>query len=454
MLNTHNLPKNFWAEAVHTAVYTINRVYFRKGTKSTPYELWNERTPSVAHFHIFGSKCYILNDMNPRGKFDEKSDEGIFLGYSPNSKAYRVFNKRTNRIQESINVVVDDHIEARKEDDTEDVTTPAETLLNNSESEDRIDPVPQVPSDDEDPKTPEPSTVPAHIQKIHPLTNVIGNIEEGMKTRKKKIDFVELTKAYYTSSLEPKNVTEALKDQVWINAMQEELAQFERLCVWELVQRPSNANIIGTKWIFRNKMDEDGKVIRNKARLVAQGYAQIEGIDFEETFAPVARLESIRILLSMACVLNMKLFQMDVKTAFLNGYLKEEVYVAQPKGFEDFKYPDHVYKLKKALYGLKQAPRAWYERLTSYLSNEGYLRGGVDRTLFYKRFGSDIIIAQIYVDDIIFCSTSQDRIDQFVKVMEHEFEMSLIEEKGFEDSSKGSLKKGKGIEGQNHKKLF
>jgi hypothetical protein len=131
--------------------------------------------------------------------------------------------------------VVDDQIEARKDDDADDVTTPAETSPENSESEDRIDSVPQVLSDDEDPKTPESSSVPIHIQKNHSLTNVIGDVQEGMKTRKKKINFFELTKAYYTSCLEPKNVSEALKDQVWINAMQEELAQFERLCVWELM---------------------------------------------------------------------------------------------------------------------------------------------------------------------------------------------------------------------------
>jgi hypothetical protein len=145
--------------------------------------------------------------------------------------------------------------------------------------------------------------------------------------------------------------------------------------VWTLIPKPKDHNIIWTKWIFKNKSDEHGTVVHNKARLVAQGYTQVEGVDFDKTFAPVARLESIRILLSISCHLQLKLYQMDVKSAFLNGFLLEEVYVAQPKGFQDPQYPEHVYKLKKALYGLKQAPRAWYERLTTYLLAHGFIRG-------------------------------------------------------------------------------
>ncbi|GKB06243.1 retrovirus-related pol polyprotein from transposon TNT 1-94 [Tanacetum coccineum] len=137
--------------------------------------------------------------------------------------------------------------------------------------------------------------------------------------------------------------------------------------VWELVPNPKNMTIIGTKWVYRNKLDENGVVSRNKARLVAQGYNQQEGIDYDETYAPVARLESIRILLAYACALDFKLFQMDVKSAFLNGFINEEVYVAQPPGFIDFAKPNHVYRLKKALYGLKQAPKAWYDRLKDFL---------------------------------------------------------------------------------------
>jgi len=179
--------------------------------------------------------------------------------------------------------------------------------------------------------------------------------------------------------------------------MHDELHQFTRNDVWTLVPHPAEHNIIGTKWIFKNKTDKHGTMIRNKARLVAQGYTQIEGVDFDETFSLVARLESIRILLSIACHLGFKLYQMDVKSAFLNGFLQEEVYVEQPKGFQDPHHPHHVYKLKKALYGLKQAPRAWNERLTTYLLAKGFTRGQADRTLFIRNQGTHKLIAQIYV---------------------------------------------------------
>ncbi|GJU20694.1 retrovirus-related pol polyprotein from transposon TNT 1-94 [Tanacetum coccineum] len=194
---------------------------------------------------------------------------------------------------------------------------------------------------------------------------------------------------------EPKNVNEALGDESWIVAMQEELNQFIANDVWELVPQPKNMTIIGTKWVFRNKLDENGIVSQNKARLVAQGYNQQEGIDYDETYAPVARLESIRILLAYACALDFKLFQMDVKSAFLNGFINEEVYVAQPPGFIDFEKPDHVYKLKKALYGLKQAPKAWYDRLKDFLIKHEYKMGMVDNTLFTKKKSSNLIIFEM-----------------------------------------------------------
>ncbi|CAM8905161.1 unnamed protein product [Rhodiola kirilowii] len=183
-----------------------------------------------------------------------------------------------------------------------------------------------------------------------------------MRTRGKQVNFRNLAGfTCFLSTLEPKNIKEAINDEYWVMAMQEELGEFQRNDVWDLVPRPDGMNVIGTKWIFKNKTDELGTITRNKARLVAQGYTQIEGVDFDETFVLVARLEAIRLVLALACHLKFKLFQMDVKSAFLNGLLNEEVYVAQPKGFEDPHHSDHVYRLKKALYGLKQTPRAWYE---------------------------------------------------------------------------------------------
>ncbi|CAM8914253.1 unnamed protein product [Rhodiola kirilowii] len=210
--------------------------------------------------------------------------------------------------------------------------------------------------------------------------------------------------------------------------MQEELHQFERNKVWRLVPMPKDKNVIGTKWVFRNKMDDQGVVVRNKARLVVKGYNQQEAIDYDETFAPVARLEAIRLLIAYSTYHGFTLQQMDVKTAFLNRVLKEEVYVSQTPGFEDHTYSDHVHILDKALYGLKQAPRAWYERLSQFLLSHGYVRGDVDKTLFLLKEGKDTLVVQVYVDDIIFGSTNPRVVKKFTDLMSSEFEMSKVGE--------------------------
>nr|GEU66784.1 retrovirus-related Pol polyprotein from transposon TNT 1-94 [Tanacetum cinerariifolium] len=196
----------------------------------------------------------------------------------------------------------------------------------------------------------------------HLLENIIGNLNQRTLSSKAQN---QSNLFCFISTIEPKNLNEALTDKSWIIAMQEELNQFIANDVWELVPQPRNITIIETKWVFRNKLYKNGIVSRTKARLVDQGYNQQEGIDYDETYAPVARFESIRILLAYDCALDFKLFQMDVKSEFLNGFINEEVYVAQPSGFIDFEKLDHVYKLKKALYGLKQAPKAWLDIMFS-----------------------------------------------------------------------------------------
>jgi hypothetical protein len=206
------------------------------------------------------------------------------------------------------------------------------------------------------------------------------------------------------SVIEPKNFAEANKSEDWIKAMNEELDQIEKNHTWELVPRPKDKNVVGTKWIFKNKLNENGQIIKNKAILVCKGYAQVEGIDFEETFSPVARLEAIRMFLAFACFRNFKIYQMDVKSTFLNGTLEEEVYIEQPEGFILTENQDYVCKLKKALYGLKQAPRAWFSRLDQYLQKQGYKRGTTDKNLYIKIEDQDMIVVVVYVDDIIFGS--------------------------------------------------
>ncbi|GJX50971.1 putative ribonuclease H-like domain-containing protein [Tanacetum coccineum] len=272
------------------------------------------------------------------------------------------------------------------------------------------------------------STPHTRIHKDHPIDHVIGDVQSSVQTRRMTTSYSELgflgaiyegkthqdlhtcLFACFLSQEEPKRVSKALSDPAWVEAMQEELLQFKLQNVWVLVDLPKGHRAIGTKWVYRNKKDERGIVVRNKARLVAQGHTQEEGIDYDEVFAPVARIEAIRIFLAYASYMGFTVYQMDVKSAFLYGQIEEEVYVCQPPGFEDPDHPDKVYKVVKALYGLHQAPRAWYDTLATYLLSNGFQRGQIDQTLFIKSQQGHILLVQIYVDDIIFGSTKKELI--------------------------------------------
>ncbi|GJR86872.1 putative ribonuclease H-like domain-containing protein [Tanacetum coccineum] len=401
-----------------------------------------------------------------KGKFNGKVDEGFFVGYSLNSKAFRVFNSITRiveenlhiRFSESIPIVVGSgldwssrnrrqnpvkncillqllallnpsHFQDPKssQDDgsipsSDDGKKVDEDSRNDSEGIDQLkednvnaatnNNIFDFSRDDEDDgaeadmnnldTTIQVSPIPTtRIHKDHPLDQVIGDLQSATQTRKMSKNLEE------HGFEEPKKVIHALKDPSWIEAMQEELLQ------------------------FKNKKDERGIVIRNKARLVAQGYTQEEGIDYDEVFAPVARIEAIRLFLAYASFKDFVVYQMDVKSAFLYGKIEEEVYVCQPPGFEDLDFPDRVYKVEKALYGLHQAPRAWYETLSTYLLDNEFQRGKIDKTLFIKRYKGDILLVQVYVDDIIFGSTKKELCNAFEKLMHEKFQMSSMGELTF-----------------------
>ncbi|GJT56932.1 putative ribonuclease H-like domain-containing protein [Tanacetum coccineum] len=296
------------------------------------------------------------------------------------------------------------------------------------------------------PVSPIPTT---RVHKDHPVEQIIRDLNSAPQTRRmtKNLeehglfssvqqrtnhkDFQNCLFACFLSQVEPKKVIQALQDPSWIEAMQDELLQFKLQKVWTLVDLPNGKRPIGTKWVFRNKKDERGIVIKNKARLVAQGYTQEEGIDYDEVFAPVARIEAIRLFLAYASFKDFVVYQMDVKSAFLYGKIEEEVYVCQPPGFEDPDFPDRVYKVEKALYGLHQAPRAWYETLSTYLLDNGFQRGKIDKTLFIRRDKGDILLVQVYVDDIIFGSTKKSLCTEFEKMMHKKFQMSSMGELTF-----------------------
>jgi hypothetical protein len=478
MLDEYKTSDRFWAEAINTACYAISRLYLHRILKKTSYELLTGKKPNVSYFRVFGSKCFILVKRGRKSKFAPKAVEGFLLGYDSNTRAYRVFNKSTGLVEVSCDIVFDEtngsQVVQVDLDELDDEEAPCVALKNMSigdvcpkeseelpqaqdqpsssmqaspptqdgdqaqddENEDQEEPPQeedndqggdandQDKEDDHGPRPPHPR-VHQVIQRDHPVNSILGDIHKGVTTRSRAAHFCEHYS--FVSSIEPYRVEDALKDLDWVLAMQEELNNFTRNEVWHLVPRP-NQNVVGTKWVFRNKQDEHGVVTRNKARLVAEGYSQVEGLDFGETYAPVARLESIHILLAYATYHGFKLYQMDVKSAFLNGPIKEEVYVEQPPGFEDSEYPNHVYKLSKALYGLKQAPRAWYECQRDFLITNGFKVGKADPTLFTKTIANDLFVCQIYVDDIIFGSTNKSTCEEFSRIMIQKFEMSMMGE--------------------------
>nr|GFB83687.1 Gag-Pol polyprotein [Tanacetum cinerariifolium] len=437
-----------------TACFTQNCSLVIPRHEKTHYHIINNQKPSVKFFYIFGSTYYIVRDSENIDKMKEKGDECIFVGYSTQSRAYIVFNKRTRVIMESIHVNFDELPHMASDHSSSDLAPECQTMeLENESLSPAIQRQANVPQEDMTvttsneldllfslmfdellngsskvvsksfvvsavaapnqslhhttplinhttpaPTCQVPTLAPTIISseninqaetyaendqvadtKDHPLEQVIGNLSQSVRTRRQLESDAEMCMfAFTVSQTEPKNIKEAMANLAWIESMQEELHQFDRLDVWELVDRPLCTNVINLKWLWKNKHDEENTVIRNKSRLVAKGYAQKEGVDFEESFAPVARLEAIRLFIAYAAYKSFTIYQMDVKTAFLYGPLKEEVYVNQPDGFVNPYHPDKVYRLKKALYGLKQAPRAW----------------------------GDILLVQIYVDDIIFGSTN------------------------------------------------
>ncbi|GJT66560.1 putative ribonuclease H-like domain-containing protein [Tanacetum coccineum] len=432
MLADSLLPTVFWAEAVNTACYVLNRVLVTKPHNKTPYELIIGRPPSISFMRPFGCPVTILNTLDPLGKFDGKAEEGFLVGYSVNSKAFRVFNSQTRKVKENLHV---NFLENKP-----NVAGQGPNWLFDIDSLTNSMNYQPVTAGNQTNKNAGP-------QEANGNTGLKQSVDAGQSEEKNFDDedlhynspFAEQVMGAETdfqhhgtfNFQEPTKIAQALDDESWVEAMQEELLQFKIQKVWTLVDLPYGKKAIGTKWVYRNKKDERGIVVRNKARLVAQGYKQEEGIDYDEVFAPVARIEAIRLFLAYASFMNFVVYQMDVKSAFLYGTIEEEVYVSQPPGFVDPEFPEKVYKVEKALYGLHQAPRAWYETLSTYLLDNGFYRGQIDKTLFIKRVKGDILLVQVYVDDIIFGSTKKSLCTDFEQIMHKRFQMSSMGELTF-----------------------
>ncbi|GJW03049.1 retrovirus-related pol polyprotein from transposon TNT 1-94 [Tanacetum coccineum] len=367
MLNGSVLSKNFWTEAVRIACYTQNRSIIVKIHDRTLYETFRERIPDINYFHVFRCPVFIHNHKDHLGKFDAKADDGYFLRYSFNSKAFRVFNTRRQQIEDTYHVTFDESIEAIRQYQTNsDISyyiIPHGRSLTKLTQE-KHDPEVIAPNKQDNPHT-ENVEVPIteslapevfQLQDNNQASTSSYPVAQDSWSKDQHIEFMNIIgeprEGMLTRSMAAK-LTAALAS--------------EYLFVDFLFKIEPKKITISSKWVFRNKKDEYGIVTKNRERLVAQGYSQEEGIDYDEIFAPVARMEAIRIFLSFATYINFIVFQMDVKSTFLNGKLKEEVYVKQPPSFESSEFRDYVCKLDKALYGLKQAPKAWYETLSTFL---------------------------------------------------------------------------------------
>ncbi|KAK2404761.1 putative mitochondrial protein [Trifolium repens] len=392
------LPKSFWAEAVYTAVYLLNRLPTRAVQEKTPIEAWIGVKPSAKHLKIFGSICYVHVPAAKRSKLDDKAEMGIFLGYASSSKGYRVYNLKTKQIVISRDLDVDEN-----------------TYWNWENNEVQ--------------KCELKSTSGASDNQQHAANGDEYEIAESDSPVLKTKSLAEIYENCNFVVNEPSCFEEASMLTEWKDAMKEELLAINKNGTWELTSRPKDKNVIGVKWVYRTKLNPDGSIHKHKARLVVKGYSQMAGVDYGDTFAPVARHETIRLIVALSAHNGWKIFHLDVKSAFLNGVLQEEIYVEQPAGFVISGHEDKVYRLHKALYGLKQAPRAWYSRIDSHFLQNDFKRSQNEPTLYVKDCGNEKkLIVSLYVDDLLVTGDDIHVINNFKKSMLQAFEMTDLGE--------------------------
>nr|GEX88722.1 hypothetical protein [Tanacetum cinerariifolium] len=484
MLSATKVPLFFWAEAIATTCFTQNRSLIIPRHEKIPYHIINDRKPSVKFFHIFGSLCYVVRDAENLDKMKEKGDACIFVGYYTQSRAYRVVhvnfdelphkasdhvssdpapqcqsmalehdslspgpqcqenvphaagtvttsNESTQVVSKSSAVTTADTLNQCQQQNT----APLNTLTTSAPTCQGLTQAPTVMST-ENINQVETITENAHVKDDEFISIFSTPVQDRGETSSRHVNSSNMHTFYQRHPSEHRWTKDHPLEQV-IGYPSQSVRTRRRLesdvemYVWELVDRLLYKNIINMKWLWKNKHDEENTIIRNKSRLVAKRYAQKEGVDFEESFAPISWLEVVWLFITYAPHKSFTVYQMDVKTVFLYGPLKEEVYVNQPDGFVDPYHPDKVYRLKKALYGLKDAPKAWYDELSTFLVSKGFFKGSIDLTLFITKHGEDILLVQIYIDDIIFGSTNPKLLKQFEKLMHSKFEMSMMEELKF-----------------------
>uniref|UniRef100_A0A2N9FS65 Integrase catalytic domain-containing protein n=1 Tax=Fagus sylvatica TaxID=28930 RepID=A0A2N9FS65_FAGSY len=434
MMAQANLPISFWGDALLTAAYILNRVP-SQSVSSTPYELWKGEKPNLEHLRPWGSAGFVHSTAHKYGKLGPRARKHIFIRYSDSSKGYVMYGEHPNGGMTEIESRDIDFIEtdfpsigdANRDLDLYELEEDEGTLPSSSEGGGLV-PRPVIAEDsgsdlqpsgsitlDQDSQARRVSSR-GHIPRRH--FEIEGNV---LLCDAKDVD-------------EPASFSEALhspdRDE-WMTAMQEEMSSMDKNNVWELVDLPPGRKTIGNKWVLKVKRKADGSIDRYKARLVAKGYTQREGIDYEDTFSPVVRFASIRLILSIVAKQDLELFQMDVKTAFLNGELDEEIYMAQPAGFEAKGHERKVCRLKRSIYGLKQSSRQWYLRFHDSITSFGFEMIEEDHCVYLKRSKRSILILSLYVDDILLAGNDMDSIVTTKKWLSSTFEMKDMGEANF-----------------------
>ena len=431
MIHGAGLSDEFWAEAVLTAVILRNRGPTKAVNDMTPYQCFTGNKPNVSNLRVFGCTAYMHIAKETRKKWDAKSTKCIFIGYCTQSKGYRLWNPETRRVHESRDVIFferdfDNRVDTPKKHSDPEVIFPSSTDCSDTESENNE----QCENEVEIPENAD----------VDEIGNEIEMEEREVLRRSERVrrpperhgaitgDWWEFAEATYSCADdvmgEPRTLKEALDSSAkseWKEALDNEYSSLIEHKTWNLVKPPEGRNIVDSRWVFKVKYNADGTIERYKARLVAKGFTQEAGIDFEETFAPVARYTSIRALLAIVNQLDLELDQMDVSTAFLNGDLKEEIFMKQPEGYIQAGKEDLVCKLNKSIYGLKQASRCWYNTIDQFLKDSGYKQCKADSCLYMKRVGASFVYIAVYVDDLLFASNDIQMLSAEKKLLQNRF---------------------------------
>lgn len=405
MLHDRELPLFLWAEATNTAVYLKNRTATNVLSGSTPYEKWFGKKPTVKHLRVFGCDAYVHIAKDQRTKWDKNASKCVMLGYNDASKAYRVYDPQSRKIFIRRDVKFDENLKSYNE---------CTATIRQAADDDNLDAHREKEAE-------EKSAAKSSKRQTE-------NNREPYQTRsaaKQTLNSDEPVNAEVCmAQFEPTTLEEALKDVdagKWAAAIEDELKALQKNETWDLVERSNSMHVMTNRWIFKRKYNSSNEIEKYKARLVVRGCSQIRGIDYTEVYSPVVRYESVRTVMAVAAAKNMKIVQFDVKTAFLHGYIAEDIYMEQPYGY---KKDDRVCKLKKSLYGLKQASRQWNRRIVEFLLFFGFRQASADTCVFIYNTGSETMYLLLYVDDGLICGNNNNHIKELLDKLHTEFEIT------------------------------